>query len=109
MKGHIKPLVAFAMLPFFAADGLAESSISGNRDGGHYSASARIKLHVVIPEMLLFQTSGTGPVSDTLAFPTSVETPTGRGSLYLHSNSAYGGSVTGHETATAITYTATSL
>jgi hypothetical protein len=109
MKGYIKPLVAFATLLVFAADALAESSISGNRDGGHYSASARIKLRVVIPEMLLFRNGNATSSLDYLAFPTSVTTQTGNGSLVLHGNSGPASIVDDNGTAAGTTYTATSL
>ena len=109
MKGYIKPPVAFAILLVFAANGMAESSTASNQDSGQYTASARIKLRVVIPEMLLFQTGDAAPGEDTLAFPTSVKTPTTNGDLYLHSNSGYASSVTERKTVTGISYTATSL
>ncbi len=109
MKGYIKPLVTFAMLLVFAADGLAETGSLNNQDNKPDRASARIKLRVVIPEVLLFRSGDTTTSLDTLAFPTSVTTQTGNGSLVLHGNSGANGIADDSGTAAGTTYTASSL
>ena len=55
MKDLIKPCLAFAALLVIAADTMAESHAISNRDNDGYKASARIKLRVVIPEVLLLR------------------------------------------------------
>ena len=109
MKGFIKPLVASVVLSAFALDGLAESRTGFKQDSGRYSVGAGIKLRVVIPEMLLLQSGDTTPGGGTLAFPTSVTTPTASGNLQLHSNSGTPGNISVQETVTGMTYTASSL
>lgn len=109
MKGYIKPLVTFMMLLIFAADGLAESSAPNNQDNKPDQASARIKLRVVIPEVLLFQSANATSSLDILAFPTSVTTQTDNGSLVIHGNSGPASIVDDNGTTAGTTYTATSL
>ncbi|NOR40091.1 MAG: hypothetical protein GQ537_02635 [Gammaproteobacteria bacterium] len=109
MKGFIKPLVAFVFLWVVALNGMAESRTGAKQDSGRYSAGAGIKLRVVIPEMLLFQSGDTTPGGGTLAFPASVTTPTASGNLHVHSNTESPGSISVQETVTGITYTASSL
>ena len=109
MKGYIKPLVTFAMLLMFPADGLAESRALNNQVNKPDQASARIKLRVVIPEVLLFRSGDTTTSLDILAFPTSATTQTGNGSLVLHSNSGPASIVDDNGTAAGTTYTASSL
>ena len=93
MKGYIKPLVAIVALLIFAADGMAESSTS-SQDSGQNSASARIKLRVVIPAMLLFQVNENASSGDDLV---------------LHGNTGPASIVAGSESSTETTYTAASL
>ena len=109
MKGYIKPLVTFAMLSIFAADGMAESHAISNRGSDGYRASARIKLHVVIPGVLQFQISDTTPGADALTFPTPVTAPTAGGSIDVHGNTGPTSIITHRETTSAITYTGASL
>jgi hypothetical protein len=109
MKGYIKPLVTFMMLLIFSADGLAEYRSLNNQDNMPDQASARIKLRVVIPEVLLFRNGDTTSSLDTLTFPTSVTTSTGNESLVLHGNSGPASIVNDNGTAAGTTYTATSL
>jgi hypothetical protein len=109
MKGYIKPLVTFAVLLMFTADGVAESRSVNNQDNKPDQSSARIKLRVVIPEVLLFRNGNATSGLDYLAFPTSVTTQTGDGSLILHGNSGPASIVDDSGTAAGITYTATSL
>lgn len=109
MKGYIKLLATIMMLLVFAADGLAESRALNNQDNKSGQAGARIKLRVVIPEVLLFRSGDTTTSLDTLAFPTSVTTQTGNGSLILQGNSGANGIVDDNGTAAGTTYTASSL
>ncbi len=107
MKNYIKPLLTFAMLLIFARDGLAESHTPGKQ--GDNPSSARLKLRVVIPDMLLLQSGGATSSLDSLAFPTSVTALTGNGSLVLQGNSGATSIVSDDKTAAETTYTATSL
>jgi len=109
MKNYIKPLLTFAMLLVFATDGLAESRTIGKQGSNPSSASARLKLRVVIPDMLLLQSGGATSSLDNLAFPTSVTALTGNGSLVLQGNSGATSIVSDDKTAAETTYTATSL
>ena len=109
MKGYIKPLVIFTMLLVFAAQGQAESASPNHQDNKADQASARIKLRVVIPKVLLFRNGDTTPSLEILAFPTTVTTSTGNGRLVLHGNSGPASIVDENGTAAATTYTAASL
>jgi len=111
VKGYVKPLVTFVMLLVFAAGGLAESHSHSlnNEDNKPDQASARIKLRVIIPEVLLFRSGNTTSNLDILTFPTSVTTSTGKGSLVLHGNSGPASIVDDNDTAAGTTYTASSL
>jgi len=109
MKGYIKPLVTFAMLLMFTVDGVAESRSVNYQDNKPDQASARIKLRVVIPEVLLFRNGNATSSLDHLTFPTSVTTPTSDGSLILNGNSGHASIVDDSGTAAGTTYTATSL
>ena len=108
MKGYIKPSLAFAILLVIAADGLADSRSISNQDDNPF-ASARIKLRVVIPKVLLFRNADTTPSLKILAFPTSVTTSTGNGRLVLHGNSGPASIVNENGAAAETTYTAASL
>ncbi len=109
MKYYIKPLLTFAMLLVFARDGLAESHTPGKQGDNPSSASTRLKLRVVIPDMLLLQSGAATSSLDGLVFPTSVTAPTGNGSLVLQGNSGATNIVSDDKTAVETTYTATSL
>ena len=97
------------VLLVFALDGMAESRNGSNQDSDRYSTGAQINLRVVIPQMLLFQSGTEASGEDTLAFPASVTTPTASGNLHVHSNTGSPGSISGQETVTGMTYTASSL
>jgi len=109
MKKYIKPLLTFAMLLVFATNGLAESRTSGKQGNNPSSASTRLKLRVVIPDMLLLQSGAATSSLDGLVFPTSATTLTGNGSLVLQGNSGPAEIVSDHKTAADTIYTATSL
>ena len=109
MKGYIKPLIICTMLLLFAAHGRAESASPNHQDNKAGQASARIKLRVVIPKVLLFRNADTTPGLGILAFPTSVTTSTGNGRLVLHGNSGPASIVNENGAAAETTYTAASL
>ena len=110
MKVFIKQYLAFSALLVFAADGMAESHAISNRDNDRYKASARIKLRVVIPEVLLLRIDDTTYGADSLTFPTSVKVPTVSGSLAVHTNTGPAASiVTQRGTTAEMIYTAASL
>ena len=110
MKDLIKPCLAFAALLVIAADTMAESHAISNRDNDGYKASARIKLRVVIPEVLLLRINDATSDADTLTFPSSVKVPTANGGLAVHTNSGPAASIATQRGTTAeMTYTAASL
>ena len=93
MKGYIKLSLVLTALAAFATDGRAESPPGQDQDA--LTASARIRLQVVIPEVLHYQISTT----DALVLPGP--------SALLNSGQALGTS--SRETADEIIYTTTSL
>ena len=103
MKGHIKPSVAFAALVLFTANSLAESRTNNPQDTYAYKASARIKLRVIIPEVLQFQMSDEAARGDVLALPGATMIP----SASINSRQTI---ITDRsETAGQMTYTSASL
>ena len=103
MKGYIKPSLAFAALVLFAANSFAESRTINPQDTNAYKASARLKLRVVIPEVLRFQISDEAARGNVLALPGKATTP----SASINSRQTI---ITGdNETAGQITYTSASL
>jgi|GEM_PF-5047000 len=103
MKGIIKPLLAFAISTAFAAEGLAESSTIEPSNNEPARVSARIKLRVIIPEILLFQLGDASAGGMSLALPATTNTPA------AHLNSGHSVITTSSETASEITYTSASL
>jgi hypothetical protein len=103
MKGFIKPLLAFAISTVFAAEGLAESHTIKPSSNEPSRASARIKLRVIIPEILLFQLGDATAGGITLALPATTGVPA------AHLNSGHAVITTSSETASEITYTSASL
>ena len=98
MKSTIKPLLAFAVLLAFGADGRAESRTVKAQNNDPVAASARIKLRVIIPEILQFQHSGNSP-----ALNASTGVPT------AHLNSGHAVITTIRGTGSEILYTTASL
>ena len=103
MKSTIKPLLAFAVLLAFGADGRAESRTINAQYNDPVAASARIKLRVIIPEILQVQLAGTTASGSTLALPASTGVPT------EHLNSEHTVTTSRRETLSEILYTTASL
>ena len=103
MKRFIKPTLAFAALVLFAANSFAESRTINPQDTNAYKASARLKLRVVIPEVLQFQISDEAASGNILALTGKAATP----STSINSRQSI---ITGeNETAGQMTYTSASL
>ena len=103
MKGFIKPSLAFAALVLFTANSFAESRANNPQDTRAYKASARIKLRVIIPEVLQFQMNAEAARGDVPALPGATTIPS------VSINSRQTVVAANSETAGQMTYTAASL
>jgi len=110
MKCYIKHVVVLFILLMLMPPAMAESRFTSNPANGSYSASARIKLRVVIPEMLSFQIADRTTTGDSVAFLSSggIITDSNDGNIRLRGNTGQTSIYAENNADTLVTYTAAS-